>query len=307
VSRSEVDLPADESARVRALIEDLGLPGIIDVHTHFLPAPVMAKVWSYFDDVGPLTGRPWPIAYRMAEQERVERLRSFGVRSFTSLTYPHKAGMAAWLNAWCADFADAHPDCLQSATFYPETGAAAYVREAIEAGAQVFKAHVQVGDYDPNDALLDHVWDALEECRVPLVIHSGHGPAPGRFTGPSAMGELLRRHPGLVLIVAHMGLPDYSRFLDLVDAYDDVHLDTTMAFTPFTEATDPFPDTELERLRRLGDRILFGSDFPNIPYAYLDAVTAICELGLGLEWTSNVLHHNADRLFEPVDLTRRDC
>ena len=28
----------------------LGLPGLIDVHTHFMPEPVMNAVWRYFDD-----------------------------------------------------------------------------------------------------------------------------------------------------------------------------------------------------------------------------------------------------------------
>jgi len=292
----ELSLPADEPDRLRAVAADLGIPGIIDVHTHFLPVRMLAKVWAYFDGVGPLTGRPWPIAYRTSEEERLATLRSFGVRRFTSLAYPHKPGMAAWLNEWCAGFAATHPDCLHSATFFPEPGAGAYVRAAVDAGARVFKAHVQVGDYDPNDPLLDGVWEVLQETRTPLVIHSGHGPAPGRFTGPAGMERLLARYPGLVLVVAHMGLPDYARFLDLAEAYAGVHLDTTMAFTRFTEATAPFPSTELGRLRALGERVLFGSDFPNIPYPYTEAVEAVLGLGLGDDWARGVLHDNAARL-----------
>jgi predicted TIM-barrel fold metal-dependent hydrolase len=204
--------------------------------------------------------------------------------------------MAVWLNSWCADFAAAHPDCLHSATFYPEPGAADYVREAIEAGARVFKAHVQVGDYDPNDPLLDGVWATLQSSSSPIVIHCGHGPAPGRFTGPAGIEELLRRFPRLVLVVAHMGLPDYARFLDIVTDHENVHLDTTMAFTAFTEADHPFPPGERARLLRLADRIVFGSDFPNIPYPYLEAVEAVLGLGLGRDWARGVLHDNAARL-----------
>jgi len=40
----------------------------------------------------------------------------------------------------------------------------------------------------------------------------------------------------------------------------------------------PFPRHELPRLRHLGDRILFGSDLPNIPYPYADAVRAVTTL-----------------------------
>ena len=53
-------------------------------------------------------------------------------------------------------------------------------------------------------------------------------------------------------------------------------LDTTMAFTPFIdEAGAPFPPAELPRLRDLGDRVLLGTDFPNIPYTYADALEAL--------------------------------
>ncbi|WP_300683135.1 amidohydrolase family protein [Nocardioides sp.] len=292
-----VPLPPDEAALVRRRLTALGVDGLIDVHTHFMPDSVLRKVWGYFDAVGPMTGRPWPIAYRLSEAERVQRLQDFGVSHFTALNYPHKPEMAAWLNAWGREFAAATPGCLTSATFYPEASAATYVPEAIAAGAHVFKAHVQVGDYDPNDPLLNPVWGTLAEARTPVVIHCGHGPAPGTHTGPAAMRTLLARFPDLVLIVAHMGLPDYGDFLDLAARYPGVHLDTTMAFTAFTEALTPFPPDLRPMLVDLGDRILFGSDFPNIPYSYLSALDAVVDLGLGDDWTRGVVEGNARRLF----------
>lgn len=296
MSTSSVALPPDEPALLRERLDRLGLPGIVDVHTHFLPDRVMAKVWAYFDQVGPLIGRPWPIAYRYPQEERVAALRALGVERFTSLCYAHRPGMAAWLNEWCAGFAAEHPDCLHSATFHAEAGAASYVSEAIDAGARIFKVHVQVGAFDPNDPLLDPVWDLLEETRTPVVIHIGHGPAPGRHTGPESAAELLRRHPALVLVVAHLGMPDYGAFLDLAKAHDGVHLDTTMAFTAFAEETAPFPADRRDDLVALGDRILFGSDFPNIPYPWVDAVDAVIGLGLGDDWARGVLRENARRL-----------
>lgn len=286
-----------EAEQVRARTAALGLTGIVDVHTHFMPDQVMAKVWAYFDQAGPLTGRPWPISYRHEQAERLAILRSFGVTAFTSLCYPHKPQMAAWLNGWTAEFAAANPDCLHSATFYPEPTAPEYVDEAIRAGAKLFKAHVQVGDYDPNDPLLEPVWEILAATRTPVVIHSGHGPAPGTFTGPAGMRTLLARHPDLVLIVAHMGLPDYADFLDLAETYAGVHLDTTMAFTDFTEQATPFPVAEQTRLRDLGEKVLFGSDFPNIPYSFAHAVDAVLRLDLGDDFNRAVLAGNATRLF----------
>jgi uncharacterized protein len=278
---------------VPALWQSLGLPGLIDLHVHFMPRNVMAKVWQYFDAVGPLTGVQWPIHYREEEQVRLDRLRAMGVRAFPSLVYPHKPGMAQWLNAWAADFAAAHDDVVQTATFFPEPSVEEYVDAAIAAGARIFKAHVQVGDYDPRDPLLAPVWARLAAEGMPVVVHCGNGPAPGRHTGPAAFGEVLRAHPGLVAVIAHMGLPDYEEFLVLADQHPDVRLDTTMAFTRWTEQTAPFPRHLTGSLRDLGDRILLGSDFPNTPYAYSEQVAALVRLGLGDDWLRAVLHDNA--------------
>ncbi|MGW0465711.1 amidohydrolase family protein [Streptomyces sp. NPDC003027] len=281
----------------RAFAAALGLPGLVDVHTHFMPQNVLDKVWAYFDAVGPLTGLEWPITYREEEDRRVDLLRGFGVRAFTSMLYPHKAGMARWLNGWAADFAARTPDCLHTATLYPEPEATGYVDHALASGARVLKVHLQVGGFDPNDDLLDDSWGAIADARVPVVIHCGSGPAPGRFTGPGPVGRLLARHPRLRLIVAHMGMPEYADFLDLAERYEDVHLDTTMAFTDFSERLAPFPADELPRLRALGHRILLGSDFPNIPYPYVHQLHALERLGLGDDWLRGVVHDNAAAVF----------
>ncbi|RII11946.1 Amidohydrolase [Streptomyces sp. YIM 130001] len=291
------EVTAGEVEGVRAFWEGLRLPGLVDVHTHFMPERVLRKVWAYFDAVGPLTGREWPITYRLAEEQRVEVLREFGVRAFTAMLYPHKPGMAAWLNAWGADFAARTPDCLHTATLFPEEGVGEYVRQAVEAGARVFKSHLQVGAYDPNDPLLDPAWGLLAEAGVPVVMHCGSGPVPGKHTGPEPIGRLLARHPRLRLVVAHMGMPEYTDFLDLAERYAGVHLDTTMAFTDFTEGAMPFPVQARARLVELGDRVMLGTDFPNIPYPYGHQLEALARLELGEEWLRAVCHGNGARLF----------
>jgi predicted TIM-barrel fold metal-dependent hydrolase len=287
-----------EAGEIRRFWRRLGLPGLVDVHTHFMPERVQRKVWEYFDAQGPLIGGlAWPIAYRKEEAERTALLREYGVRAFTAMLYPHKPGMARWLNGWAADFARRTPDCLHTATLYPEPGVEAYVREAVEAGARVFKAHVQVGAYDPADELLHRAWGLLADAGVPVVVHCGSGPAPGPHTGPAPIARVLARHPHLRLIVAHLGMPEYEEFLDLAERYRQVRLDTTMVFTDFTEAFMPFPRRALPRLAELGDRILLGSDFPNIPYGYAHQLHALERLDLGREWLRAVCHDNAARLF----------
>ncbi|MGB8942126.1 MAG: amidohydrolase family protein [Streptomyces sp.] len=286
-----------EARAVHDFWERLGLPGLIDVHTHFMPERVLAKVWDYFDSAGPLTGVKWPIAYRHEEEQRLALLREFGVLAFTSMIYPHKPGMAEWLNGWAVDFARRTDGCLHTATFFPEPGVEAYVRDAVDSGARIFKSHVQVGGYDPNDPALTPVWGLLAEAGIPVVVHCGSGPAPGKHTGPEPIGRLLASHPRLRLVVAHMGMPEYADFLDIAERYGEVRLDTTLMFTDFSEGLAPFPRAELPRLADLGDRILLGSDFPNIPYAYVHQLHALERLGLGDDWLRAVCHGNAAGLF----------
>ncbi|GAB21246.1 hypothetical protein GOPIP_006_00190 [Gordonia polyisoprenivorans NBRC 16320 = JCM 10675] len=286
-----------EAQRVRSIWGTLGLPGLIDVHTHFMPRSVMDKVWAYFDSAGPLVGREWPITYRADEDVRVAALQAFGIRAYSSLVYPHKPNMAEWLNGWAADFAAHHPDCLHTATFYPEEPATAYVSKAIAAGTRVFKCHIQVGAFSPLDPLLDGVWSQIADAQVPVIIHCGSGPAPGTYTGPDPIARLLKRFPSLPLIVAHMGTPEYEQFLGLAERFENVRLDTTMSFTDFSEADAPYPPELRPRLADLGPKILFGSDFPNIPYTYTHALDAIVRLDLGDDWVRGVLYRNAAELF----------
>ena len=288
---------AAADARVPEFWRRLGLPGLVDVHVHFLPPRVMAAVWAYFGRSGEHYGRSWPIRYRdTSDAERIDLLRGFGVRAFPALAYPHKPGMAGFLNDWTLDLAARTPDCLPSATFFPEPEAGGYVRSALDRGARIAKAHLQVGGYDPNDPLLDPVWGALAEAGTPAVVHCGNGPLRGAYTGVGPMEAVLRRFPGLVLVVAHAGLPDYLEFAALADRWPLVRLDTTMVGTEFTGQMAPMPAGYRSRLADLADRVVLGTDFPNIPYPYRTQLDALARLDLGDAWLRGVCWDNGIRL-----------
>lgn len=289
----------------RAFWQELGLPGLYDVHVHFLPPNVQAKVYAQFDQAGPKIGREWPIRYRGSHEERITQLRALGVRRFSALPYAHRPGIAAYLNEWARDFAEIVPECLWSATFYPEPEASSYVEELIAGGVEVFKLHAQVGEFRLDDPLLDEAFGLVEDAGTPVVIHAGSGPVGNEFTGPEHLERLLRRHPRLTAVVAHMGAPEYAEFLGLVEAHENTRLDTTMVFTEFFDREAPFPGGLLPRLADLGDRVLLGSDFPTIPYPYLEQLSGLARLverhpGLGEDWLRRVCWHNGVKLFGPV-------
>jgi len=155
-----------------------------------------------------------------------------------------------------------------------------------------------VGAFDVRDPLLHDVWGLLEDAGTPVVLHAGSGPVPTSYTGPGPVRDLLDAHPRLALVMAHLGAPEYAEFLDVVAAYEHVRADTTMVFTPFFDQLGAaFPHDLVPRLVDLRPKILLGSDFPNIPYAYAEQLTSLARLDLGDDWLRDVCWHNGVRLF----------
>lgn len=283
--------------QVPAFWRGLGLPGLADIHVHFLPERMLHKIWAFFDAVDD-SPEPWTITYRDDEPTRLATVRELGLRAIPSLTYAHKPGMSGWLNQWCTEFAARVPDAVHSATLFPEPGALEELRRSLDAGAGLVKMHVQVGGYDPGNPLLDDSWDLLQDRRIPVVIHCGSGPQQGRHTGVGPIRAVLERFPRLTLVIAHAGLPEYAEFADLAAQFDRVHLDTTMVATDFTERFAPMPAGYADRLRDLQHKVVLGSDFPNIPYPYAHQLESLQRLDLGDDWMRDVLWHNGARLMQ---------
>ncbi|QJY44832.1 amidohydrolase family protein [Pseudonocardia broussonetiae] len=296
-----VPAPPLDDTDVPRFLDELGVPGLVDAHVHFLPDRVMDKVWAFFDRAAEHYGTAWPIHYRTTPDERVATLEKLGVRAFAPLVYPHKPGMGRWLTEWVTDFAARTPGAVPTATLYPEPDVTDYLGAAVSAGARVVKVHVQVGSFDPRDPLLRPAWGLLAEAGVPAVVHCGHGPIPGAHTGLDVFGEVLAEHPTLPVVLAHAGMPDFAGALDLVGRHPRVHIDTTMVGTAFTQAMTPLPDDWASRLVDVADRVVYGSDFPNIPYGVHEQVAAVAgwaaaDERLGAPFLRAVLHDTPARL-----------
>jgi predicted TIM-barrel fold metal-dependent hydrolase len=96
-----------------------------------------------------------------------------------------------------------------------------------------------------------------------------------------------------VVIVPHLGAAEFERFEALLDELPNLYLDTTMAISGYFAQV---PD--LEMLRRHPDRILYGTDFPNLPYEWDRELRVIRSLQLSEQDAALVLGGNAVRLFQ---------
>ncbi len=280
---------------VPALTAALGLPGIVDAHVHFLPDSIQDAVWRWFDRLEP----PWPVTYRSPAAVRKLTLDTLGVRHHTALAYPHRPGMLRFLNDHTLEFAVADPSVIPTFTIYPEPGAGQETARCLAAGGKCVKVHLQVGGFDTVDPLLDESWGLLQDAGTPIILHAGavaDGSGNEQWCGPGPVRRLLGRFPRLRLVIAHLGAPDSDAFVAIAEQHPGVWLDTAMIFTdpPYL---GPAPLHLVDRLGALGDRIVFGSDFPTIPHAYAAQVSGLAALGLGDDWLRGVLWHNGVRLF----------
>ncbi len=291
---------AAEAAQVRAVWQRLGLPGLVDVHVHFMPQNVMDKVWAYFDGAGPLLGTSWPIAYRGDEADRLARLRAMGVRCFPSLLYPHKPAMAELAERLGRGVRRGeHDDVLSHRDVLPRAdGAERYVARALDGGARLFKAHVQVGAYDPRDPLLDGVWGQLADARRAGrralrqragagavhragAVRRGAGPPPPADRGDRAHGDAGVRR-----------VPRAGRART-----------TGCTWTPrWRSPTSPRPLMPFAARAAAACSPTWATgccsarDFPNTPYPYVHQLDALERLELGDDWLRAVLHDNGARL-----------
>lgn len=279
---------------VAAFVADLGLDGIVDVHVHAMPDRLQRAVWAYFDA---LDDPPWPITYRDEADARLAHLAATGISAHTALAYAHKPGMLPWLNDHTLALAERHDAVIPTFTIYPDDDVDAQVESAIARGGQVVKVHTQVGRYRLSDPRLATAWAAIEQHRLVVLAHvtAVYGVDGGEpYCGIHHLAELLEAHPGLHVVVAHLGMPEFDATLALAEqAPDNVLLEPSMALHDGPRLRQEFTPRQLRRLSARSGQLVFGSDFPSIPHDIAAQVRGLAALELDDDRLRDVLAHTA--------------
>jgi predicted TIM-barrel fold metal-dependent hydrolase len=270
------------------------LPPVVDAHVHLFPDRMFAALWRWFDQ------HAWPIRYRLRTPEVVEFLLSRGVSRIVALHYAHKPGMARALNRYVAEVARLEPRVHGLATVYPgEPGAARILEEAFAMGLGGVKLHCHVQCFSPDAPALHEVYETCVAHDRPLVIHAGREPACGGYAcdpkaicGAERVERVLRDHPRLRLCVPHLGVDEADAYARLLERHDHLWLDTTMVLADYFSL--PWPRRLLEARP---ERILYGTDFPNLPYAWDREIRRLAAEKLSEEALARVLGGTARELF----------
>ncbi len=271
-----------------------GLPPIIDAHVHLFPDPLFRGIWDWFGRHG------WPIRYQRPAREIASFLLDRGVEQVVLLPYAHKPGLARQLNAFVASICEADPRLVGLATVLPgEPEVPAILDEAFGLGLRGVKLHCHVQCFAPDAPSAEPVYQACAAQGLPVVIHAGREPKspayhcdPHELCSVERVERVLRNVPELRLCVPHLGFDELEGYEALLTRYDNLWLDTSVALARFL--SDAFP-TRLLHARP--ERVLYGSDFPSIPYAWDRELKHIAELDLDEPNLRALLADNARTLF----------
>jgi uncharacterized protein len=272
-----------------------GLLDVIDAHVHIFPRSIFSAIWKWFDENG------WHIRYQMTSSEVFEFLLSHGIRHIIAFQYAHKPGIATMLNTYMAEQCSMFSGRVTGmATVFPgEENAEALLREAFDLGLGGLKLHAHVQCFNMNGDPMHCLYECCRTNKKPMVLHVGREPKssayrcdPYQLCSADKLERIVKDFPDLKICVPHLGFDEILPYKKMIEKYDNLWLDTTMAIAGYFQIAGAI---ELGCYR--SDRIMYGSDFPNIPYAWDRELKILKTMGLSNDLLDRILHKNAAEFF----------
>ena len=267
---------------------------VMDCHVHVFPDRIFEAIRKWFDTYA------WPIRYKLTAQEALDFLLSRGIDRIAALQYAHKPGIARELNSYLARLCDGNERVIGMATVFPgERDAGGILEEAFRLGLDGVKLHSHVQCFDMESEAMQEIYEVCAGQGKPLIMHVGREPKseayacdPYILCSADKVETILENHPNLKLCVPHLGADEFSTYRRLLDRFDNLWVDTTMMIAGY------FPYTitsEFEGMRT--DRIMYGTDFPNIPYAWDREIKRLMAFDLSEDTRDRILFRNAVEFF----------
>ena len=267
---------------------------IIDFHVHLFPDRLFESIWRFFEQ-----GYGARVIHQLYYRECVDYLRQRGIGTIVYSNYAHKAGVAKAINAWNLEVLDEIPDLYCFAAFHPGDADALEEAEKLLDHPRIlgFKLHLLVQRFYPYDERLMPLYEMVQARGKRMLLHAGTGPVGNEFVGLEHFKQSLRRFPELPVNVAHMGALEYGGFMELLDDYPNLYLDTAFTFYPGQPGAF---DLGADMLERHQDRIIYGSDFPNLILPREMELDCLLGYNLPQAFYDNIFPKNASRIISGI-------
>jgi predicted TIM-barrel fold metal-dependent hydrolase len=263
---------------------------MIDFHVHLFPDNIFEAIWKTLNRQYGII-----ILYKYYYRQCIEYLAAHNIHYIVYSNYAHKKGIAQWLNTWNKGILTEFENLYCFAAYHPDDeNALIYAEEILSISRVVgIKLHYMVQKFHPDDERLFPLYEMVIEKKKRLLLHVGTGPVGNEFVGIKRFSNLMKRYPNLPANIAHMGGLEFSEFMQLLDVYPNLYLDTSFTFWP--QAPWVFNlDTSL--LTKYQDRIIYGSDFPNIFLPREDEISYLQKLNLSDDFYNKIFWDNGIKL-----------
>lgn len=281
-----------------------GLPLAVDAHVHIFPSNIFSAIWAWFDE------NAWPIRYRLSSSDVLAYLLSHGESHVIALQYAHKPGISRMLNQHMVESCRDFPGKVtgMAAVFPGEENAEGILKEAFGQGLMGVKLHAHVQCFDMNAKEMDVIYDVCESEQKPMVMHVGREPKsvayrcdPYEICSAEKLEHVIKNFPKLRICVPHLGFDEIGVYRNLIEKYDTLWLDTTMMLADYFPIHEP-----VELITYRADRVMYGSDFPNIPYAWDRELKWLRNSGLPQEKLEWILGKSAADFFRLRPIEKSD-
>jgi len=265
---------------------------IVDFHVHLFPDRMFDAIWKAFR-----RDYRWEVVYQIYTPEILRFLRGRGVETMVYSNYAHKPGVADFLNQWNLELLAREDNLYCFAAFHPDDADQEQKIARLLAHPRIlgFKLQLLVQRFFPDDERLFPLYEKVIEAGKRILMHVGTGPVGNEFVGSRAFRRLMQRYPDLRVNVPHMGSREYTPFIEMLDQYPNLYLDTSFSFLPIQDRHFPI---NAEILLRCQDRILYGSDFPNLLFSWETEINFLKKLNLGESFYRKIFRENGLSLIQ---------
>lgn len=267
---------------------------IVDFHVHLFPDKLFEAIWNHFvKDYG------WKVIHRLYYRQCIEYLENRGVTRIIYCNYAHKLGVARGLNDWNLKVLDEYDTICCFAAFHPLDPDAIDMARDLLTHPRIlgFKLQFLVTDFYPWDKKMLKLYELVMEHNKRLLLHIGTGPVASPYVGLAHFKKVLKIYPDLPVNVAHMGGMEYKGFLNLLDKHENLIFDTSFSFLP---GDGVHFDQGREALEKYKDKIVYGSDFPNLILPRAEEINCLADLDLSQEFYDKVFWENGISLLPEI-------